>query len=120
MTTGSNFKVVNGRILWYQSLISGDKLLIQDHEARMHARQGTYKPHLEYGNPFVNTLTVEISDTERDMRLVSETKECTLQDSRFVDSIVDPVSIEVRETALYFRYEAVKTAGGLLEIEVEL
>lgn len=114
MTTGANFKVTNGRMLWYEDLISGDELLIQDHEHRMHAKQGTYLPFPEYGNPFVDTLSAEISDAERDMRLVSETKQCTLQDARFIDSIVDTDSIEIREGVLYFEYELFKKDGGTI------
>lgn len=112
MTTGANFKITNGRMLWYEPLISGDDLLIQSHENRMHAKQGTYLPFPQYGNPFVDTLSAEISDAERDMRLVSETKQCTLQDARFIDSIVDTDSIEVIEGSLYFEYELFKKDGG--------
>jgi len=114
MTTGANFKITNGRMLWYEPLISGDELLIQSHENRMSARQGTYLPFPTYGNPFVDTLTQEISETERDMRVVSETKECTLQDERFIDSVVDPDSISVVEGVLNFEYELFKKDGGTL------
>ncbi len=115
MTTGANFKVTNGRMLWHKPLISGDELLIQSHEARMSSRQGTYLPFPEYGNPFVDTLTEEISEIERNMRLASETKQCTLQDSRFIDSIVDEDSIEIIEGVLYFQYELFKKDGGSLQ-----
>ncbi|MCK5603733.1 hypothetical protein KAR91_17735 [Candidatus Pacearchaeota archaeon] len=118
MTTGANFKVTNGRMLWYDPLISGDDLLIQDHEHRMHVKQGTYLPFPQYGNPFVDTLTQEISDAERDMRLVSETKQCTLQDSRFIDSIVNTDLIEIREGSLYFEYEVFKKAGGTISFPI--
>lgn len=112
MTTGANFKVTNGRMLWHKPLISGDELLIQSHEARMSARQGSYLPFPEYGNPFVDTLTEEISEVERNMRLVSETKQCTLQDGRFIDSIVDETTIEIIEGILNFQYELFKRDGG--------
>lgn len=114
MTTGANFKITNGRMLWYESLISGDDLLIQSHENRMSAKQGTYLPFPQYGNPFVDTLSAEISDAERDMRLVSETKQCTLQDARFIDSIVDTDSIEVVKGVLNFEYELFKKDGGTI------
>ncbi len=116
MTTGANFKITNGRMLWYEPLISGDELLIQSHENRMSAKQGTYLPFPIYGNPFVDTLTEEISETERDMRLVAETKQCTLQDARFVDSIVDTESIEIVEGTLNFGYELFKRDGGTIQV----
>lgn len=115
MTTGANFKVTNDRMLWYEPLISGDELLIQSHEARISVRQGTYLPFLTYGNPFVNTLTEEISEIERNMRIISETKQCALQDARFIDCIVDENTIEVIEGALYFQYELFKKDGGSLQ-----
>ncbi len=115
MTTGANVKVTNGRMLWHEPFISGDELLIQSHEARMSARQGTYLPFPEYGNPFVDTLTAEISETERDMRIVSETKQCALQDARFIDCIVDENTIEVVEGNLFFQYELFKKDGGSLQ-----
>ena len=114
MTTGANFKVENGRVLWWKPLISGDELLTQDHEARIHSRQSSYRLYPEYGNPFVNTMSSEISKTERDMRLVAETKECTLQDERFVDCIVDSESIAESELELTFNYQIVKADGGVI------
>ncbi len=115
MTTGANLKISNGRMLWYKPLISGDELLIQSHETRMSARQGTYRPFLEYGNPFVDILSGEIGETRKDMRIVSDTKQCALQDGRIIDCIVDTDSIEVREGALYFEYELFKKDGGTLK-----
>lgn len=114
MPTGANFKVTNGRVLWYQSLISGDELLIQDHEHRAHARQGSYIPYEQYGNPFVETISSEISQTERYMRLSADMKECTLQDPRFVDCIVDQNSIVEEENTLTFDYQIIKADGGSL------
>ena len=119
MTTGANFEVDNGRVLWYRSLIFGDELLIQDHEARAHSRQGTYNPHLEYGDPFVDTITAEISKTERDMRLASDMKQCALQDGRFIDCIVDPDSIVEEDVTMSFTYVLHKAGGGILEQEFE-
>lgn len=115
MTTGANFKVIDGRVQWWLSLISGDELITQDHEHRMHARQGTYRLYDQYGNPFAITLSSEISKIERNMRLVSETKECSLQDARINDSIVDPNSIVEEETKLTFNYQLVKADGGILQ-----
>ena len=117
MTEGANFKEENGRVFWYESLIVGDDLLAQDHEARAHSRQGTYKPYPEYGNPFVETLSSEISKTERDMLLSSDMKECSLQDVRFVDCIVDKNSIVEKETTMTFQYELIKADGGAIEQE---
>lgn len=117
MTTGANFKVVDGRIQWWESLIMGDELLTQDHEARAHARQGTYLPCPEYGDPFVDTLSSEISETERNMRLGAEMKQCVLQDARFADCIVDQESIVIEEGALRFEYEIFKKDGGSLVFE---
>ena len=79
MTAGANFEIENGRILWWESLVTGDELIAQDHEARIHAKQGTYIPYPQYGNPFVRTMVSEISITERNMRLISETRECSLK-----------------------------------------
>ena len=81
-------------------------------KARAHARQGTYLPYPEYGDPFVATLSSEISKTERDMRLIAELKECALQDPRFTDCIVDPESIEELELGLTFKYELIRADGG--------
>lgn len=120
MTTGANFEAQNGRILWWQSLISGDKLLTQDHESRVMSRQETYRPYSEYGNPFVDTISSEISKTERDMRLISEMKECSLQDGRFVDCIVDEDSILEEENTLTFKYELIKANGGIIEFDFPL
>jgi len=117
MTTGANFKVEDGRMQWWEDLITGDDLLTQDHEARAHARQGTYLPFPEYGDPFVDTISSEISDKERNMRLGSEMKQCALQDARFVDCIVDQESIVVAEGALNFEYEIFKKDGGSLVFE---
>ncbi|MCK5600357.1 hypothetical protein KAR91_00705 [Candidatus Pacearchaeota archaeon] len=117
MTTGANFPIQNRRMQWWKSLISGDPLLIQDHEARIHARQGNYEPYQEYGNPFAITISSEISETERDMRLGAETKECSLQDERFVDCIVDPESITIDGTVLDFNYQLIKADGGVLDLE---
>lgn len=117
MTTGANFKEVDGRVLWYKSLIFGDDLLSQDHEARAHARQGTYKPYPEYGNPFVETLSSEISKTERDMLLSSDMKECSVQDVRFVDCIVDQDSIVEEGTKMTFQYQLIKADGGQIARE---
>lgn len=114
MTTGANFEVENGRVLWYKPLISGDQLLAQDHEARAHARQRTYRPYLEYGDPFVETLSSEISKTERDMLLVANMKECTLQDERFIDCIVDTESIIEEENIMSFNYQIIKVDGNTL------
>ena len=114
MTTGANFEVENERVLWYRPLISGEQLLIQDHEARVHAKQGTYLPYSEYGNPFVATLSSEINKTERDMRLVSETKECSLQDPRFTDCIVDTETISEEDLGLTFKYELIRADGGII------
>lgn len=117
MTAGANFKEENGRVLWYESLIFGDDLLAQDHEARAHSRQGTYRPYPEYGNPFVETLSSEISKTERDMLLSSNMKECTLQDVRFVDCIVDQDSIVEEGATMTFQYQLIKADGGIIEQE---
>ncbi len=115
MTTGANFKVSNGRMLWHRPLITGDELLVQDHEARAHARQGTYKPYPEYGNPFVLTMTSEISQTERNMLLVSNMKECSVQDVRFIDCIVDENTIVEEENTILFDYLLIKADGGTIE-----
>jgi hypothetical protein len=117
MTTGANFKIVDGRVQFWESLISGDELLIQDHEARMHAKQGSYNPNSEYGNPYAITLSAEIGEAERNMRLISETKECTLQDVRFNDAVVDEDSIRQDESAQYFTYVLYKADGGTLRGE---
>lgn len=112
MTTGANFEIKNERVLWYRPLISGEQLLIQDHEARVHAKKGTYLPYPEYGNQFVTTLSAEINKTERDMRLVAEMKESSLQDPRFTDSIVDTETIEELELGLTFKYKLIRADGG--------
>lgn len=117
MPTGANFKETDGRVFWYRPLILGDELLTQDHEARMHVRQRSYGLFPEYGNPFVETLTSEISETERNMLLVSETKECAVQDPRIVDAVVDESSIVDDGIAINFRYEITKADGGILEQE---
>lgn len=117
MATGANFKIENGRVLWYKPLIHGDNLLSQDHEARAKTRQGSYRLHPQYGNPFITTLSSEISETERNMLLPANMKECTLQDSRFVDCIVDESSIQEIDGKLTFRYELIKTEGGSLQKE---
>ena len=116
MTAGANFEIENKRVLFWKPLVTGDKLLTQDHEARFSQRQGSYLPELEYGNPFVDTLSDDsISKTERDLRLISETKECSLQDSRFVDAIVNPTSIVEVGIKISFTYELFKTDGGSIE-----
>ena len=115
MTAGANFKIDSGRILFWESLVTGDTLIAQDHEARMHVRQGTYIPYPQYGNPFVRTMSSEISVTERNMRLISETKECSLQDIRLVDSIVDEDSITEEEGKLEFTYQLIKADGGSIQ-----
>ncbi len=118
MTTGANFQIENNRVLWYKPLIFGEQLLIQDHEARAHAKQGAYLPYPEYGDPFVTTLSSEITKTERNMRLIAELKECTLQDPRFTDCIVDPESIEELELGLTFKYVLIRAdGGGAIELE---
>jgi len=117
MPTGANFKETDGRVLWYKPLIFGDELLTQDHEARFHARQGSYLLVPEYGNPFIETLTSEISKTEREMLLISETKECAVQDPRIVDAAVDPESIVDDGISFSFSYELTKADGGILEEE---
>jgi len=116
MTTGANFEIENKRVLFWKPLVSGDKLLTQDHESRFSQRQGSYLPEPEYGNPFVDTLSDDsISKTERDLRLISETKQCSLQDSRFVDAVVDSASIVEEGVKLSFTYELFKTDGGSIE-----
>lgn len=117
MTTGANFKIKNGRVLWYKPLVYGDELLTQDHEARARSKQGLYKSYPEYGNPFINTLTLEISKVERDLLLVANMRECTLQDSRFVDCTVDETSINEANGMITFKYELSKADGGKLEQE---
>lgn len=112
MTTGANFEIEDERVLWYRPLISGDQLLTQDHEARAHAKQGTYLPYPEYGNPFVTTLSSEITKAERDMRVVAEMKEMALQDPRFTDCIVDTETIEELELGLTFKYKLIRADGG--------
>lgn len=114
MTTGANFEVENERVLWYRPLISGEQLLIQDHEARVHAKQGTYLPYSEYGNPFVATLSSEINKTEKDMRLASEMKECALQDPRFTDCIVDAETIVEEGLGLDFEYQLITADGQII------
>lgn len=114
MTTGANFKVINGRVQWWEPLISGDELLIQDHEERVNSRQGSYRLYLQYGNPYVNSLSAEISETERNLRLVAEMKECTLQDPRFNDCIVDTTSIVVEQGVQTFNYDLIKADGGVI------
>ncbi len=116
MTTGANFKIENKRVLFWEPLVTGDDLLVQDHESRFSQRQGSYLPELEYGNPFVDTLSDDsISKTERDLRLIAETKECSLQDSRFVDAVVEPASIVEEGVKLSFTYELFKTDGGSIQ-----
>ena len=117
MTTGANFKVTNGIVQWWDDLIYGDDLIRQDHEARISARQGTYLPYPEYGNPYIDTLSEEISETERNLRCVSETKECALQDARIIDCVVDPDSIQDVEGTQTFSYYLVRADGGELEFE---
>ncbi|MCP4749373.1 MAG: hypothetical protein GY866_00635 [Proteobacteria bacterium] len=116
MDTGANFQVnAQGHVLWYKPLISGDDLLVQDHEARVNAKQRTYIPHPQYGNPYAATLTREISETERDMLLPENMKECTLQDTRFIDCIVNKSSIEVEGQKQSFDYTVVKKDGTELQ-----
>ena len=116
MTAGANFKIEKGRVLFWEPLVTGDELLTQDHEARMRQRQGSYNPYQQYGNPFVDTLSDDsISKTERDLRLISETKECALQDDRFVVAVVDPSSIAENGVELSFNYELFKTDGGSIQ-----
>ena len=119
MTAGANLEINNGRILFWKSLVIGDKLITQDHEARMSAKQGTYIPYPQYGNPFVRTMVSEISAIERNMRLVSETKECALQDRRLVDAIVDTFSIVEDGSVVDFKYDLIKASGGVLERKEE-
>jgi hypothetical protein len=118
MTAGANYKLKDGRVQFWEPLVTGDELITQDHEARFHARQASYLPELEYGNPFVDTLSNDtISETEVDMRLIAETKECSLQDARIVDAVVDPSSIERTKTRLDFKYELFKRDGGSIQQE---
>jgi len=112
MATGANFEIIDGRIQWWKPLIYGDALLAQDHEARAHSMQVTYRLYPEYGNPFVDTLTAEISETERNMRIQADMKQCTLQDGRFIDCIVDQASIVVEKGILTFNYSLIKADGG--------
>ena len=117
MTAGANFEIADGRVLWWNPLATGDVLIAQDHEARMRSRQGTYIPYSEYGNPFVKTMSSEISITERNMRLISETKECALQDPRLIDAIVDEDSITDIEGTLEFSYQLIRADGGTIQSE---
>ncbi len=119
MTAGANFEINNGRILFYKELVIGDKLITQDHEARMSAKQGTYTPYPEYGNPFIRTMVSEISVIERNMRLGSETKECVVQDRRLVDAVVDTFSIADDGSIIDFKYALIKASGGVLELKFE-
>lgn len=116
MTAGANFPIRNGRVYFWEPLVTGDELIIQDHEIRMRQRQLTYAPYGQYGNPFADTLSDDsISETERDLRLISETKECALQDARIVDAVVDPSSIKTEGIEIKFNYELFKTDGGSVQ-----
>lgn len=116
MTAGANFPIRNGRVYFWETLVTGDDLIVQDHEIRMRQRQLSYAPYPQYGDPFVDTLSDDtISETERDLRLIAEVKECSLQDSRIVDAVVDPSSIETEGIEIKFDYELFKTAGGTVQ-----
>lgn len=120
MTTGANFKVEDGIILWYRPLISGDELLIQDHEARMKTGQLTYRPYPQFGNPFIDVLSSEISIIERNMLLIANIKECTRQDVRLLDGIVDEASIVDEGKTVRFNYTIIKRDGGVIERNTSL
>jgi hypothetical protein len=116
MTAGANFEIVNNRVQFWKTLVTGDKLITQDHEARFGQRQGSYNPEQQYGNPYVNTLSDDsISETERDLLLVSQTKECSLQDDRIIDAVVDTTSIVRKGTEISFKYKLFKTSGGSIQ-----
>ncbi len=117
MTTGANFEIEDNRVLWYKPLIFGEQLLIQDHEARAHARQGSYRPYPEYGNPFVATLSSEISKIERDLQVKADFKEMTVQDIRFTDCIVDETTIVEEGLTYSFKYTLITADGEEIELE---
>lgn len=118
MTAGANFEIKNKRVLFWEPLVTGDKLMTQDHELRMSQRKESYTPYPQYGNEYVDTLSdSSISETERDLRLISETKECALQDDRFSDAVVDPTSIKKDGIEQNFKYELFKTSGGSIQRE---
>lgn len=117
MTAGADFKVTDKRIEFWEKLVTDDALILQDHKSRINAAQGTYRMYPQYGNPFIDTLSDDsISETERDMRLISEIRECALQDPRIVDAEVDPSTIAREGTQINFDYEIFKTDGGTLTI----
>lgn len=118
MITGFN-KIIDedGFFQWWKPQIQGDDLLNQDHKARSEAKQGSYRVDSEYGNPLPNTLTQGIPARELNMRIVTETREMTLQDGRFKECIVDLESIDIINDNLDFKYKNVKQDGTTIDRE---